>query len=53
MAGAVRVDPERNGTSDALVADRGEDGVTGGDGEAVEAVEDGVVDLLAGRREDR
>ncbi len=53
MAGAVRVDPERDGIADALVVDRGEDGLTGGDGEAVEAVEDGVLDLLAGGRDDQ
>ncbi|MGC9498303.1 hypothetical protein [Streptomyces sp. WG7] len=53
MAGTVRVDPERDGIADALVVDRGEDGKAGGDGEAVEAVQDRVLDLLAGGRDDQ
>ncbi|MGX1118747.1 hypothetical protein RKD37_004110 [Streptomyces ambofaciens] len=53
MAGAVRIDPEGDGVAEATVVDRGEDGPAGGEGEAVEAVQDGVLDLLARRRDDR
>ncbi len=52
-AGAVRVDLERDDVADALVADRGEDRVAGGEGQVVEAVQDRLLDLLAGGREDR
>ncbi|MEU3890949.1 hypothetical protein [Streptomyces sp. NPDC029041] len=53
MAGAVRVDLKRDDVADALVADRREDGMAGGEGDVVEAVQDGPLDLLAGGREDR
>ncbi|MFD8198308.1 hypothetical protein [Streptomyces sp. NPDC059701] len=53
MAGAVGVDPEPYDAADALVVDRGEDGPAPGQGETVEAVQDGVPDLLAGRGDDQ
>ncbi|CAM5661480.1 hypothetical protein STENM223S_09502 [Streptomyces tendae] len=51
VAGAVRVDPQGDGVADAPVVDGGEDRVTGGEGEPVEAVQDGVLDLLARGRD--
>ncbi|WP_406726067.1 hypothetical protein WJ438_17385 [Streptomyces sp. GD-15H] len=48
VAGAVRVDPERDDVPDALVVDGGEDGVARGDGDAVEAVQHRLLHLLVG-----
>jgi hypothetical protein len=48
MAGAVDVDLEGYDVADALVVDRGEDGVAGGEGQAVEVVEGGGLEGLPG-----
>jgi hypothetical protein len=52
LRGAVAVHQEWDDVADALVVDGGVDGVAGGEGDAVELVQDGVLELLAGSGDD-
>jgi hypothetical protein len=53
VAGAVEVDLEGDDVADAVVVDRGVDGVAGGRGDAVEVGQDHLLDLLARGHGDR